>query len=347
MNRMKRLLALLLSLSPLAVHANIPYPMMENTEELIVNNRILANVHGKAFSVLDVMKQMDVFLKRHYPQYLASKPARYQYYMENWKNTLNEMINTELIMADSEGKDLKITDSDIRETMQERFGPNVISTLDSLNVTYEEAKTMIYQEKVVQQMTWFKANSRALQGISPNEVKKTYKEFVLQHPPVEEWKYQVLSVRAPQADAGRLIADKAFELLSKEKKSFQDTAEALKQEGVAIQVSQDYAVTDKEMAKSHKEVLVNLATGSFSQPVSQVSRADNTNVYRIFYLKDHLRHEPPAFEKVAMNIENQLIQQAMAKETAVYASKLRQRYNFDEKQMRESLPPDFVPFILK
>ena len=96
MTGMKRLLALLLSLSPLVVHANLPYPMTEESEELIVNNRILANVHGKAFSVLDVMKQMDVFLKRHYPQYLASKPARCQYYMENWKNTLNEMINTRI-----------------------------------------------------------------------------------------------------------------------------------------------------------------------------------------------------------------------------------------------------------
>ncbi len=344
---MKRLLALLLALSPLAVHANIPYPLMEETEELIVNNRILANVHGKAFSLLDVMKQMDVHMSQRYPQYLDSKAARYQYYMQNWKPILDEMINTELIMADAEGKDLKISDSDVRETMQERFGPNVISTLDALNVTYEEAKTMIYQEKIVQQMTWFKANSRALQGISPQEVKKTYKEYVQKNPPVEEWKYQVLSIRAPQADVGQLIADKAFALLSKEKKSFQDTAETLKQEGIAIQVSQDYAVTDKEVAKSHKEVLMNLTKGSFSPPVSQVSRADKTNVYRIFYLKDHVMHEPPPFEKVAMNIENQLIQQAMARETAVYASKLRQRYNFDEKHMRESLPPDFVPFVLK
>ena len=35
-----------------------------------------------------------------------------------------------------------------------------------------------------------------------------------------------------------------------------------------------------------------------------------------------------------MNIENQLIQQAMTKETAGYASKLRQRYNFDEIDAR-------------
>lgn len=344
---MKRLLIFLLVLSPLAAFANIPYPQMEEPEELIVNNRILANVHGKVFSVLDVMKQMDVHLQRYYPQYLNSKVARYQYYSQHWKETLDEIINTELIMADADGKDLKISDADVRETMQTQFGPNVISTLDALNITYEEAKTMIYQEKVVQQMTWFKANSRALQGINPQAVKKTYKEYVEKNPPVEEWKYQVLSIRAPQADVGQLVAEKAFALLAKERKSFQETAEALKQEGIAIQVSQDYAVTDKEVAKSHKDVLINLAKGSFSQPVSQVSRVDHTNVYRIFYLKDHLLHEPPAFEKVSLKIENQLIQQAMAKETAVYASKLRKRYNFDEKQMRELIPADFVPFALK
>ncbi len=344
---MKTLLAFLLVLSPLAIRADLPYPSMEEPEELIVNNRILANVHGKAFSVIDVMKQMDVFLKRYYPQYLGSKVARYQYYSENWKRTLDDMINNELIMADADGKDLKISDSEIRETLQERFGPNVLSTLDQLNVSYEEAKNMIYQEKVVQQMTWFKANSRALQGVNPQDIKKAYREFTAKNPPVEEWKYQVLSIRSPNADVGQMVADKAFALLSKEKKSLQETAAALKQEGVTLQVSQDYAITDREVAKSHKDILLNLPKDTFSPPVSQISRADQNNVFRIFHLKDHVKHQPPGFEKVANNLENQLIQEAMMKETAVYANKLRQRYNFDEKHMQASLPKDFIPFVLK
>ena len=72
------------------------------------------------------------------------------------------MIDHELILADAEKLDLKITDSEVRETLHDKFGPNLMGSLDALGLTYEEAKEMIHAELVVQKMTWFKVT---FQGI--------------------------------------------------------------------------------------------------------------------------------------------------------------------------------------
>ena len=67
--------------------------------ELIVYNRVLARINGKTFSVVDVMKKMDLFLQRNYPHMVSSKAACYQFYSSQWKETLSQMINEELIFG--------------------------------------------------------------------------------------------------------------------------------------------------------------------------------------------------------------------------------------------------------
>ena len=49
-------------------------PTQEQSQKLVVHNRILAKVNDKTISVLDVMKKMDIYLNRYYPD-LADSPA--------------------------------------------------------------------------------------------------------------------------------------------------------------------------------------------------------------------------------------------------------------------------------
>ena len=86
----------------------------EKQSEILVNNRILASVNGKNISVVDVMKKMDVYIARAYPEYADSNVHRHQFFIQNWRQTLDQLIDNELIMADAEKLEIKITDAEIR-----------------------------------------------------------------------------------------------------------------------------------------------------------------------------------------------------------------------------------------
>ncbi len=313
--------------------------------ELLVNNRILARVGSKSISVLDVMKKMDVVLARAYPEYAKNPMARYQFFSANWRQTLNQIIDQELIMADAEKIELKISDSEIRETLHERFGPNLMPTLDKLGISLDEAWRMIYAEIAVGRMSGYRVNLKALQRIGPNEIKAAYKTYVKEHPPVERWKYRVVSVRSKNSDIASTIAQKAYSLLQNQKIPFEQLTAQLDEKEASVQLSEEYDLASKDLSEDHKKVLASLLPGCFSVPIAQVSRRDQSIVQRIFYLKDHLVEQAPTFDKLSDKLHEDLVQAEIDRELPDYLKRLRQRFNFDEKAL-DNLPKDFQPFIL-
>ncbi|MBY0529214.1 MAG: SurA N-terminal domain-containing protein [Rhabdochlamydiaceae bacterium] len=354
----------------------------ENHESLIVYNRILAKINDKTLSVIDVMKKMDLFLQRNYPELVDSKVARFQFYSSQWRDTLAQMIDQELMIADAERLELKVSDAEVREEMLERFGPTIMATLDKLGLSYEEARSMIHSEMIVQRMMWFRVNSKALNTVNPQDIKDAYKQFCLKNPALEQWKYQVLSVRSPKSELCEAIAHRAFDILhsAQAPDSMHDIAanpmpvqtiseknetanavhyanlnlaleqlknEATEENQLTISVSSDLDVDEKSIADAHKEVLKTLTPGTFSAPIAQVSRVDQSVVYRIFHLKEHSKKEVPQFESISDKLKDSLLEQAVGRENSLYITKLRERLGYDEKHMLESLPDDFQPFALK
>ncbi len=316
-------------------------------QQITINNRILARVNNKKISVLDVMKKMEFYLIKHYPELSDSLNTRYQFFSTNWRQILNQMIDNELILADAESAKLKITDSEIREMLYERFGPNIMPTLDTLGVSYEEARHMIYSEMAIQRMTYFRVHSKAFQRIGPNDIKEAYKRYIQDHPPSQQWKYQLLSIRASSQLEGEEIAKSAYQLLAVDKLPLEKVAERL-QENVKgkIQLSQEYEVLDKDLSTDHKQVLNTLAAGEFSLPTSQISRFDQSIVHRIFFLKEHKEAKTPTFDEMTDKLHDELIQKEVSKEFPHYLTRLRHRFNIDEKSI-EIVPRDFQPFALR
>ncbi len=339
----------------LSIHAQTPSADLltqEESQELIVYNRILAKVNGKTISVIDVMKKMDLVLQRYYPQYAQSKVARFQFYSTQWRDTLEQIIDQELMQADAEHLELKVSDAEVREEMLERFGPNIMQTLDKINMTYEEARKMIFAEMVVQRIMWYRVNSKALNRVNPQDIKAAYKEYCANHPTLDEWEYQVLSVRSTNASIGEALAKKAAELLLSGQADLAAVSEQIQVETseeapVTLNLSPELKVDEKGLSQTHKDVLKTLKPGTFSKPVAQLSRADQSTVYRIFYLKNHFKKEVPAFTKLADQLKDELLQDAASKENKQYIAKLRERLGYDEKHMMESLPSDFQPFALR
>ena len=332
---------------PVFAMAAAPLPM-DDGRELVVNNHILAKINGKTISVVDVMKKMDFHLNRYYPNLAGSATARYQFYSSSWRDTLNQMIDNELMVADAEVLEVKVSDGEVRQEIQERFGPNIMTSLSKLGLTYEEARKLVHQDMVVQRMNWFRVTSKALQRVTPQDVKEAYKQFCESNPPKEEWKYQMLSIRANNRDISAELAQKAFTLLKE--KTLQAAAEELKaalppeEQTVSINLSQEYTVEDRALAQSHKEVLATLKNGEITPPIEQISR-DNSVVFRFFQLKDHTISEPPKFEAIANELKENLLQKAASDEMGSYVNRLRQRFGYDESSL--DIPKNFEPFILR
>lgn len=325
--------------------------MATDQPEIIVQNRILATVNGKNITVYDVMKKMEMYLARSFPEESKSTVARYQFFSQNWRHILNQMIDNELILADSEKLQMKIPDAKIRELIHERFGPNVMANLDQVGLTFDEAWKMIYTEIAVQQVTWYRIYKKAQDNIGPQNIKTAFQNYLVQNPPKEEWKYRVLAMRAKTEKIGTLYAQKAHTLIRNEPIPFETLAKRLQEEGandedITINVSAEYQVEDKELSTMHKEVLCRLTPGSYSEPVLQKSRRDNSIVHRIFYLMDHKISSPPSFDSMVEKLTDELMQKEIQKEYPPYLSRLRKQFNFDEKIL-ENIPSDFQPFALR
>ncbi len=320
---------------------------------LIVQNRILAKVNNTTISVLDVVKKMEFFLHKYYPQYANSPSAKYQYFSTQWKEVLLQMIDQELILADADKMELKVTDSEVREIVCDRFGPNVMGSLDKLGVSYEEAKSMIHSELIVQRMTWFKVHAKALNNVNTKDVKNSYIRYCEQNPPKENWEYQVLSIKATDEMLAQEIAQKISTLCQNSPDTLSQITEEIKTSWPLTEEEKELPFTlslselqanNKDLSTAHKDVLHTLALHSISPPIRQVSRANQGTVYRIFYLKNHTKTPTPTLRSLYNKLHDNLVQEAANQETKIYLSKLRERYNLS---LEEQIPLEFQPFFLQ
>ncbi|MGH2612336.1 MAG: SurA N-terminal domain-containing protein, partial [Rhabdochlamydiaceae bacterium] len=255
----------------------------------VVNNRILTTVNGNNLSMLDVVKQMDVFLSQYYPQYLDSEPARMQFYTTQWKSTLQRMIDQELMMADAESREVKATDAEVREEIQNRYGPNIMESIDKLGISHDEAKKMVHQDLVVQKIQWLRVTSKVLSKVTTEVVKKAFDEYLIKNPPKEMWTYQFLTLRYDEIDMAMSCAEQIEDLQKASNGALSVAADLFKQklpekEWTRLSLSSELFSEEKELSQAHRDVLSKITIGDWSQPIVQQSR-DGTQVVRIFHLK--------------------------------------------------------------
>ncbi len=263
------------------------YP--DSARAVHVNNRILAKINGKAISVIDVMKKMDVIFYQQYPDYAYLPSARYQFYQANWRHVLDELIDKELIMADAQEKHFNVSNGDIRQEMEELFGPQVMLSLDSIGLTYDEAWKIIASDITIRRMIMYQVHSKTINHINPKALREAYERYVQSYQKKEEWCYQMLTFRSNDDLQCSELASYAYSLLSSKEAdvaSLKDRLIAEKRVDDALQlnISPVYTQEDKELVSSTKEILHNLLPGTFSIPVVQKSRSDTKKVCRIFHL---------------------------------------------------------------
>lgn len=327
-----------------ALLAQMPQTDFSNHQKIAVQNSILAKVNGSTISMMDVKKQMDLLFHQHYGHLAQSNQARYQFYETSWRRILMELIDNELILSDAADKEIKLSDGEVREEIENRFGPGVLSTLEKIGLTYDEAWKMVKNEIIVRRMSWWFIQARAIQGVTPQEIRQAYRNYIEEHPPYQEIIYQIVSIRGnDSADQ----AAKISQILKESVKTPDELAEKLRDIAPSVQISAIYTVSDREISEAHKAALSPLQEKTYSDPVLQKSRSDNQMVARIFYLIEKTDHPAPSFQDLSASLRDQLIQKAAAKASQAYVTKLRNHYGFDAAYLKDSFPEDYHPFSIQ
>ena len=292
----------------------------EEDFRIVVNNQILAKVNGKAISVLDVMKKMDMLFYRQFPEYTSSVQARYQFYLVSWKRVLQDLIDKELIMADAEESKVQVSGGDIRQEMELFFGPNIHANLDKVGLSFEEAYRMGQSDILLKRMLYLRSHMKALKQVTPQVIKNAYEEYAENNIIPAKWVYKVISVRDTNPTFGAEAANQAYKQLTEENRPLDDLKiKLLKLASVApstsINISDEIQNIDSELSPNYKDILSQLSNNSYSHPIAQKSRQDGSTVFRIFYLQNMTPSQKVPFSDMETPIKDKLLDEISGKET--------------------------------
>ncbi|MCB1135563.1 MAG: hypothetical protein KDK78_04775, partial [Chlamydiia bacterium] len=316
--------------------------------KMVVSNRILANVAGKPITVFDVMKQMDMHFHQRFPEYASSPMLRYQFFQANWRQTLLDLVDKELIMADAREVGLPVKKGDVRDELERTFGPHLMVALSQIGMSYEDAYRMVEEEISIRRMVFMRVHYKAQQQITPGVVKDEYERYVCNFDSNPVWTYRVLSIRGRNAEEQALVANRAETL---QKEGIADLTELKKRleteglpEGVSISVSSDFEHRAEDLSAAYLASLRTLNSGEMTSPIAQNSR-DQQRIYRIFHLLACDESHPEDFGDRSRDIENAMLQDAVVEGRVKYIQSLRERFRVQD-DIAALVPEDFQPFQL-
>lgn len=327
-----------------------PLAAIEPNNKVVVHNRILAQVNGKSISMVDVVKQLDMLLYRNQPEMRNNPEARIEFYKTSWKPVMRDIIDRELVLADAQEKQFEVSNGDIREEMEEMFGPDVIKNVTNAGLTVPEAKKMIRSDILLRRMLYFRVRLRAYSAITPQEIEKAYNVLALDQGAREEVVWSAITFKSTNEQDLKRVAVTAFDLLKQGKAQTESLKETLAQAGVlgidsdvTISVSPPFSNPKRELSKELSSLFTELAPGEYSQPKMHRGRSDSHSVWKIYCLKEKSAQPLPPLSEVEPQIREELTARQVEVLSDEYITNLRKHFgvNYDEIEREHQ---DFEPF---
>lgn len=303
----------------------------------MINNRVLSVVNGKPLTVMDVLKKMDVVFYKQYPEYRNNEMARAQFYQSAWKQTLQQLIDKELIVADAEEAKLEVSHGDIRQEMESLFGPSVLDNLDRIGLSFDEAWQIVKDDIILKRMMYFRVHMKAIKQVTPQVIQEAYRAFAEKNHQPDEWRYQIVTIRDENPDVCAEGAQSVYALL----KEGTSLSELKEKSSVKIDISEECAASMSELSEEIKPLITTLSPTEFSKPVLQKSRKSQEKFFRIFVLNGMRPAGAPTLATVESELSNHLIEQAVSKETEQYLKRLHAHFGYKESELL--VPEEFEP----
>jgi len=345
---------ILMNLSILQAASNEPFSIKRRGDsKIIINNRILARVNGKPISTYDIMKKMDMSFFRQFPEYASAPEARFQYYQYNWKPTLSDVIDKELILADAQESKIEVTNGDVRQEIESSFGPNTIANLDKAGFTFEEASKIMQEELLIRRLVAGRVHVKSLRQVTPNRIRQAYEEYIKDpaNARLTQWAYRTVTIKEHSLQKTEETAKKAYQYLM-EGIPLDKLVSTLKEHKIVgrkgtVTVSNVIKQNEKEISNDYRGFLTLLDKGMYSQPFTHKSRSTSSTVSRILFIEQKTPGSIPSYNEMESQLKEKLLDQEIDKGTDEYLIKLRQHYHIRQSDLDDYLPTDYQPFTMK
>ena len=319
--------------------------------KIVCNNRVLSRMNGKAITLMDVTKKMDLLIVQYYPEKFSDIAFRYQFYMNRWREILTDMIHKELLLKSAEEYSIPCSAGDVRQEMEEVFGPNIIAALDEANLSYDEAFQMLQSDIITRRVLYWQVHSRVLAEITPKQVFESYDAYKAFQQNQKNYSYQMLSFRSPDSTQTMEVAQVAHKYVTQEAVALDKLQEKMQslldQKGISFSISELFTQTQGEIAESVFSALASLEPSTYSAPLVQATRSSTAPLVRIYYLKDKKEEKIQSFEEVAQQLKDEIIKTKTQEALDSYFANLRKRYNVKLDEIAQNLPLDFEPFAVQ
>lgn len=246
---------------PLVFFGTITPSLDAKDAKIIIHNRVIAKVNDKALSVVDIIKKMDLMFYQEHPELLESTPMRYEFYKANWKEVLERIIDRELVLQAAEEQNMPLSSGDVREEIEDIFGPNIMANLEQAGLSYEDAYTMIRSDILIRRMLTFAVNMKALKDITPEAISKEY-ERVLKDKYQNQYVFRIISIKGENQDKVQEKASTLVKALNEKKIAISDIATTEDSDSeVLVSVTSPYTQGENEFARPVFNTIATLEEG--------------------------------------------------------------------------------------
>ncbi len=328
---------------------------------IVVDNRVLANVRNQAITIYDIVKKLDMIFYKQFPEYRSSPEARLQFYKANWKIVLKDMIHRQLALAYAEDKKFEVSRGDIREELEELFGPEVMMNLYDAGLSLYDVEEMLKADILMRRILMHFIRSPIMASLTPEKLHEEYIRYVkakqsstdqeeewvwqacLLKPAIQEVKTESLTQEKVAHIHETLLVAIADDTLPQEMAS-----KAINTYGVEIIPSQKFTSVRSEMSSQIVNAIEATDIGVFSKPVVTQSRnAESETVWKSYRLieKKRLMPEIPNFRDIEAKIREEVAAPLMAEKTEQFFQDLKRQYGVHMAISEKELET-FEPFRL-
>lgn len=296
--------------------------LKEHSPDVEFHNRVLWNYRGSMITVMDIVKRLELYSKNVKDYENLEANQKLEFYQQNWKGVLQELIDQELIYQDAIDHNMQVTDAECRDQLVRLYGENYITSIDEMGLTMKEALSMIRKDTLTQRMTYFRIQYQARAVLTPGLIAQTYVKLCKEQPETDIWTYQTISFKGPTEIAIKTAFKWNERLLTG--LALEECQEQLKEEAVTVSVGRMNKQSNAHLSSKYLEILAKLKPQEWSAPIT-FKEDSKEGLVRLFFLQEKVHQAPPSYAEVRDQLENHLYQEAVAQESQKYIVKLRRQ----------------------
>lgn len=332
---------------------------LQDDHRLEIHNHILWSYRSSVLTLMDVIKYLDQHLERTKSPKMNAQ-EKHDYYQQNWRPALQELIDNELIYQDGVDQGWPISDAEAKDELVRLYGDQYLSVIDSQGIGLPEAIRLTKKDLLTQRAFQFRVYYQTRNQITPKMVAAAYQDYIKQYPETDRWSYKVITIRGPYEKAS-LQAQEALNGLQSGKLTLDQlsTDEPGKEDGKSQTGSSDVKLsigrilehTSHEINERYLVALQPLtANQPYSSPMdcSRRQEGESQGIFRILVLlsKEHI--SAPTFSQMQSRLEDDLRRKLSESERIKYITRLHKQFEREQGEtFTQIFNPPFTLFTIR